>query len=636
MSKPDIGARTRYVTRHRRVLIVGADGADPQIMARLIGEGKLPQLARLCAEGRWGPLRTTFPPVSPVAWMTCLTGVSPAVHGIRDFLIKAQDSYLPTIGLFRVTGGSDGFPVYHSQRAVPTLGEILREAGRTAYILQVPGTFPPPSVQGGLLAGFGMPDLLGTFGVSAWYTTDTASKRAAAPEGAELVHALDPLGSGLWRGWIAGPAEASSSFLLRQDGSRFVLSLEAAGQRPVAVLEPGDWSGWVRVPFSVPGRGLVEGICRFKLVSSGAALSLYRTAVQCTPDHPLYPLSKPPGFSARLADLVGLYATVGMPSDMDGVRRGIVDLDTFTQDAYANWQQQVEMALGLIAERTWDLLFLHLFTIDNAQHLFWKYQDPLHPGYDASLGAVYRTEIERAYRWVDAQIGRLIEQIGDDTTVIVVSDHGGVPIYRLVYLNAWLASGGYLVPREHVQAGQAARLDWDRTRAAMYGTGGIWLNVRGREPRGSVEPGAPYEALRDEIARALLAWRDPETREPVVAQVLRGEQVYGGNMGGGPDLVPALRRGYGLGRGEGLGRVMTGRPLIVPNQSPWSGGHEGPYLPSDAQGVVVLWGPGVQAGDVPARAALCDIAPTVLSLLGMSAPGVMEGHSLLDGTCALA
>lgn len=630
MRKHSPGMSVERLIRHQRVLVIGADGADPQMMARLIDEGKLPHLARLCAEGVWGPLRTTFPPVSPVAWMTCLTGVSPAAHGIRDFLVKSEDSYLPTIGLFRVTAGGDGLPVYHSRRAAVTLGEILAEAGRTAYILKVPGTFPPPSVQGGSLAGFGMPDLLGTFGVSAWYTTDPAGKRAAAPGGEELIHPLEPIGSGLWRGRVAGPAATSSSFVLRRDGNQLVLSLEAEGERPVAVLEPGCWSGWVRLAFRVPRRGPVEGICRFKLLSSGPVLSLYRTAVHCAPDRPLYPLSEPPGFGARLAELVGPYATVGMPSDMDGVRRGVVDLDTFLQDAYANWGQQIEMTLRLMAETSWDLLFTHLFTIDNAQHLFWRYQDPRHPGYDASLGAQYRLEIERAYCWLDTQVGRLTADIDRDTNVIVVSDHGGLPVYRLVHLNAWLAAQGYLAPREQVCAGEAARLDWDRTRAAMFGTGGIWLNVQGREPRGIVPPGAPYEALRSEIAEALLGWRDPQTGDPVVAQVLRGEEVYGTSArSSGPDLIPALRPGYGLQRGEGLGRVIAGMPLIIPNKSLWSGGHEGPYLPSDVQGAVILWGPQVPEGSVLADAALRDIAPTVLSLLGVSAPGTMEGRNLL-------
>ncbi len=614
----------------RRILVIGADGADPQILARLIDEGKAPHLARLCREGTWGPLRTTFPPVSPVAWMTCLTGVSPAAHGIRDFVVKSEDSYLPTIGLYRVTGGSDGLPVYHSRRAAVTLGEILAEAGRTAYILKVPGTFPPPAVQGGTLAGFGMPDLLGTFGVSALYTTDPSAECAGAPEGAELVHPLEPIGKGLWRAWVTGPATTRQSILLERDGSRIVLSLEAEAQRPAAVLAPGDWSGWVRLTFSITGRGPVSGICRFKLLSCGPIVSLYRTAVQCAPDGPLYALSEPLGFSVWLADLVGPYATMGMPSDMDGVRRGVVDLDTFLEDAYTNWEQQIEMTMRLMTGASWDLLFTHLFTVDNAQHLFWKYQDPQHPGYDRSLGARYGREIERAYRWLDAQVGRLLADLPHDTSVVVVSDHGGLPVYRLLYLNAWLAVQGYLEPREQVRAGEAARLDWDRTRAAMFGTGGIWLNVQGREPRGIVLPGAPYEALRGEIAEALLAWRDPQTGEPVVVEVLRGEEVYGGTArSSGPDLIPVLRPGYGLGRGEGLGRVIAGRPLVEVNESPWSGGHEGPYRPADVPGIAILWGPQVPEGSALAGAALCDIAPTVLSLLGLGIPGAMEGRDLL-------
>ena len=613
-----------------RVLVIGADGADPRILARLIDDGKLPHLARLCTEGTWGPLRTTFPPLSPVAWMTCLTGVGPAVHGIRDFLVKSEDSYLPTIGLFRVTGGSGGLPSYHSRRAATTLGEILAEAERTAYILKVPGTFPPPAVQGGILAGFGMPDLLGTFGVSALYTTDPSGRRAAAPEGAELVHPLEPVGKGLWRARVAGPATTSQSILVRRNGSQVVLSLETEAQRPIAVLERGDWSGWVRLTFGVSGRGPVSGICRFKLLSCAPVASLYRTAVQCAPESPLYPLSEPWGFSARLADLVGPYATVGMPSDMDGVRRGVVDLDTFLEDAYANWEQQIEMTLGLMAGTSWDLMFTHLFTIDNAQHLFWSYQDPRHPGYDASLEARYGREIERAYRWLDAQLGRLLANLAQDTNVIVISDHGGLPVYRLLYLNGWLAAQGYLAPREQVQPGAAARLDWDRTRAAMFGTGGIWLNVQGREPRGIVPPGAPYEALRGEIAEALLAWRDPQNGEPVIAEVLRGEAVYGTSARvSGPDLIPALRPGYGLGRGEGLGRVVADRPMIEANDSPWSGGHEGPYRPSDVSGLAILWGPQVPQGCALADAALHDIAPTVLSLLGVGIPGAMEGRDLL-------
>ncbi len=611
-----------------RVLIVGADGADPKIVSRLLAENKLPHIARLCKRGTWGPLRTTFPPVSPVAWMTCLTGVPPARHGIRDFVTKSVDTYLPTVGLYTVRSGRDRLPVYTSRRAAITLGEWLSEAGRIAYVLKVPATFPPMPTRGGTLAGFGMPDLIGTFGVSAWYTTDPDGKRALAPQGKDLVQPLALLDSHTWSGQIAGPARSACSFYLRRSQGEVLLTLGEGGQ-PVAVLSPGDWSGWVRLSFDVSGVGPVAGICRFRLVSLGPVVELYRTAVQCTPKAPLYALTEPAGFGARLEGLVGPFATLGMPSDMDGVRRGVVDLDTFLGDAYANWEQQVEMTLHLAADPSWDLLVSHLFTLDNVQHLFWHHQDPAHPAHDPEQAQRYGDEIERAYRWMDAQVGRLVEAIGPDTNIAVVSDHGGVPINRLVYLNAWLQSQGYLAPRETVNAGEAARLDWDRTRAAMFGTGGIWLNVQDREPRGFVPPGPPYEALCDEISKRLLAWCDPDSGKPVVKQVLRGIEVLGADaLDTGPDLIPAFHIGYGLGRGEGLGRVMTGREIVEPNTSGWSGGHEGPYLPADVPGVGIWAGPGIAAGNSTEGAGLVDVAPTVLRLLGMDVPGTMSGRSL--------
>jgi predicted AlkP superfamily phosphohydrolase/phosphomutase len=314
---------------------------------------------------------------------------------------------------------------------------------------------------------------------------------------------------------------------------------------------------------------------------------------------------------------------------MDGVRRKVVDLDTFLEDAYRNWDQQVEMTLRLAQDPSWDLLVTHLFTVDNVQHLFWHCQDERHPAHSPQLARCYGDQVERAYRWLDAQLGKLLACVDERTTVIIVSDHGGAPVYEHVYLNAWLQERGYLVPRETTGPGLAARLNWDRTRAAMFGTGGIWINVQGRDPRGIVPPGAPYEALCREIAGALLDWRHGETGGPVVTQVLRGQEVFGPQARhSGPDLVPALRVGVGLGRGEGLGRVMAGRSLIEPNLSAWTGGHEGPYLPSAVPGLCIICGPGVPSGASLGQAGLEDIAPTVLHLLGAGGPAGMEGRSL--------
>ncbi len=613
-----------------RVVIVAADGADPDIFARLIKAGQLPTLSRLGAEGTWGRLETTFPPLSPVAWMTCMCGVSPSRHGIRDFVVKKPRSYLPDIGLFHVQKGQDRIPVYKSRRRAPTLGELLGEAGHSAYVLKVPGLFPPPPTNGGTLSGFGMPDLLGTFGLSAWYTTDPEGKRASSTEGEKLIKPLTQEGRGMWQGVIPGPANSKCAFTVRASGGSVELTLEAkAASRPIW-LTAGEWSGWLRMPFIVPGRGMVEGMCRFKLVSVGRSIELYRTAVQCVPDAPLFPLDAPPGFGAWLMKQVGPFATIGMPSDMDGVRRGVVDQETFLEDAYHNWERQVEMTLHLLSDPSWDVLVSHFFTIDNVQHLFWHYQDPLHPAHDPAMALRFGGEVERAYLWLDRQVERILAHLPPRTTFLLISDHGCKPVYRLLYLNAWLRSRGYLASGDADATGGALRVDWEHTRAAMFGTGGIWINLQGREPCGVVPPGAPYEALRRELRDSLLALRDPHGGGPVVKAVLNGEDVYGPEaLTDGPDLVVALQPGYGLGRGEGTGRVIPGHPMPVPNHSAWSGGHEGPYLPADIAGMYLFWGDRIPAGAEIGPASLADIAPTVLTAMGVKSPPTMEGRPLL-------
>lgn len=602
-------------TIHRsRVLIIAADGADPGIAARLMSEGQMPHLTALCRRGVWGPLQTTFPPVSPAAWMTCLSGVSPADHGIHDFVIKARGSYHPDIGLFEARQGASPIPLYTSRRTAPTLTETLARHGKKGYLLQVPATFPPPPT-GYVLAGLGMPDLAGTFGMSAWYTTDAAAKRAAAPEGGDWVQPLKPVGGNVWSGEIFGPASASLPFLLYRQGERMTLSLQTGAAQDDATLAVGEWSGWLRPVFNVPQLGAIPGLCRFKLIADGPTVELYRTPVQCAPDLPLFPLCEPARLSIWLQKQIGPFATIGMPADLDGVRRGVVDHETWLQDAYFNWDRQVAMALRLMAEPDWDLLMLHLFTLDNVQHLFWHTWDERHPAHPSNTPG-RRGEIERAYRWIDEQIGRLAAAAGPDTTLMVISDHGGLPIYRQVYINAWLRLQGHLSPLDDDTPGRAIRIDWARTRAAMLGTGSIWLNVQGREPQGIVPPGVPYESLRQEIRQHLLNWHDPDTAQPIVENVLSGEDVFGRPARRhGPDLVLALYPGYGLGRGESIGQVMSGRSLVSDNLTAWSGGHEGPYLPHHVPGLGVFCGPGFENATWPAEIGLQDIAPAVLYIL---------------------
>jgi predicted AlkP superfamily phosphohydrolase/phosphomutase len=611
--------RTR---KNRRILVIGADGADPAILQQLMDAGQLPHLARLRTRGVYAPLLTTFPPVSPVAWTSFLTGVSPAHHGVHDFVTKASGVYRPTLGMFTVRAGQHGLPTYHSRRQAPTLGQMLTAAGRRSFTLRVPGDFPPDPVNGGVLAGLGMPDIVGSFGTSALYSTapDEMEVRAGARS---QVKPLRPAADGWLHGELDGPARTVAPLRCRVEGPR--LHVAAA---PEAVLTVGQWTDWLPVTFSLPNGAPAEGIYRLKLVHlSGEAVELYRTPIQCTPHAPLYPLTAPAELAPRLAEALGLFATLGLPADQSGLQQRLISPETFVESADHAWDEQAVIVHHLLVGEEWDLFIAHYFAIDNAQHMFWRAMDPAHPAHDPVEAVRWGDEIARAYRWVDQQAGELLSLLDDDVTVIVVSDHGGTPIYRWFYLNAWLRSEGYL----HAAPGgqDKTRLDWTRTRACGFGTGGIFLNVRDRERQGLVAPGDEYEALRDELSARLLALTDPENGGPVVKAVLRGEEIYPGvKPGVVPDLLLALVPGYGLGRGEALGRI-GGQAVFKTNRTWWSGGHEGPYLPEDISGLLLMAGPGIPPGVELNAPRIIDVAPTILHLLGVAVPSHIEGQSLL-------
>jgi len=205
---------------------------------------------------------------------------------------------------------------------------------------------------------------------------------------------------------------------------------------------------------------------------------------------------------------------------------------------------------------------------------------------------------------------------------MVVSDHGVAPIDRWVHLNAWLREAGYLV------ADGDGRIRWEATRAFCLGYGGIYLNVRGRDPRGIVEEERDGAALGVEIANRLLAWRDPATGQSVVESVRpRQSRFCGPHVWLLPDLSVTLRRGYALGRRDARGEAPAGVPVIEENTGRWRAGHEGPHEPERVAGIWLAAGPGIPPRQ-RADARIVDIAPTALRLLGLEPPADMDGRPL--------
>jgi predicted AlkP superfamily phosphohydrolase/phosphomutase len=339
-------------------------------------------------------------------------------------------------------------------------------------------------------------------------------------------------------------------------------------------------------------------------------------------------------------------------------------------------RRRTEIAAYLLDREAWDCFFVHFGETDTVAHHFWAFHDAGSPRHDApgvAEAAGLGQAIHTVYRAVDRAVGELVAHAGEGATVAIVSDHGsGGTGEGVIHLNRWLAEQGWLRfarpgPGERAtarlkQLGLAlpspvqewafrgplrrlvgrlesgvrlAGIDWAATRAFSEEVNtlpGIWLNVRGREPEGTVAPGSEYERLRMAIVERLAAWRNPATGEPVMARAWRREELYHGPaVADAPDVVlePAPDRGYAYtflssgGRpGEALRSLGPGERLGAKG-----GSMNGSHRP---EGVCLLAGAGVRRGARLAGARIVDVAPTLLCLLGEPVPGDLDGRVLAE------
>ena len=199
--------------------------------------------------------------------------------------------------------------------------------------------------------------------------------------------------------------------------------------------------------------------------------------------------------------------------------------------------------------------------------------DPKHPEYDAALATQNGSAISDFYQQLDQVLGEVLPKLDNHTTLLVLSDHGFAPYYRSFNLNTWLLNNGYIKRKPHANSDSSepfANIDWSQTRAYGLGLNGLYINLRGRESKGIVEPGSAAETLASEIQNKLLAVRDSKTNQPVITRVSAASEVYQGPYArSGPDLLVGYNRGYRAGWKTILGAFPAEE--LEDNNNPWSG-----------------------------------------------------------------
>jgi predicted AlkP superfamily phosphohydrolase/phosphomutase len=231
-------------------------------------------------------------------------------------------------------------------------------------------------------------------------------------------------------------------------------------------------------------------------------------------------------------------------------------------------------------------------------------------------------------------VGLFLRRARDNrTTLLVVSDHGFSSFRKAVNINTWLVRNGYMTlsRQDPVRDRNLEDLfgrgtfwpnvDWSKTRAYALALGQIYVNMKGRESRGIVAPGAEAAALKKELIERFTALKDPDTGERVVRKVYTREDLYQGPyFSEAPDLVVGFEEGYRVSWQTSLGGIPP--EVIEPNERRWSADHCS-VDPAQVEGIFLSNRP-VDA----ATARIEDLAPSVLTKLGVVPPADMDGHPL--------
>ena len=515
-----------------RVVVLGFDGVDAQIVQQMLAAGRLPNLSALKGRGGYSPLVPTVPAQTPVSWATFSTGLDPGGHEIFDFLKRDPSDLVPTfavaeeasapfllgrtnaivfavaafvllfaagalvsrlarrrvlLALFAVLALAGGCAVYAGTRAwIPNERPVVRNnrrgttfwseaGGRPATVMRMPVTFPPETFpQGRLLSGLGVPDLSGRIGKPAYYTSDPFF---APREGNDFSIELVRLGSNTGRqvAKISGPPGKPFG---REGTIDLPMTLTVstrrdrltieAGTEPVE-LAVGQWSDWVSLVFRINPVIAVHGYARFHLQSVAPEIGLYLSPIQFDPAR------LPPGFAlSSPADFAReLLDRFGRYKTMGwAIDTWSIQSGTLPEDAFLEdvvaTAGQERRMLAALLKEGGRLLVHYFEFPDRVAHVFWRFRDPQHPAYDARLATRYGDAVEKSYETMDSIVGETMPALAPSDILLVLSDHGFATWRRSVNYNSWLVENGYLA-----LSGGARRKNLE----ALFSRGQFWESV---------------------------------------------------------------------------------------------------------------------------------------------------------------
>ncbi|MCD6083295.1 alkaline phosphatase family protein [Candidatus Aerophobetes bacterium] len=609
--------------RPKRTVLIGLDGVSSEFALRMVKEGKLPNLKRLIDEGTLAPYcLSSLPTSTPENWTTIATGAWNGTHQVMSFQVFQPENLK---GRWVA-----GYTSKESQAEF--IWDAAERAGKKCILIKYPASWPPTIKRGIQVCGCHVRPCVHQLDNSHLFSTESYPKSIPVTlkpaEGWKNIPSshLVPLSGCLTfpKGEkVTSPEKAtlSTPLCLSTEEKKFYLLIYAAsGQgydrviisrsrdaaRKVAELRPGEWSNWLKEDFLTED-GKKRGTFRFKLEElspDAKKLKIYSTQVMNSEE-----FTFPSSLSQELTEKVGPFITDMGWEGLGHAGRSYdwISEKTFLElsDYQNNWL--AECAIYLTKNKEWDLCFLQSHCVDCANHYCIDKADPL-VNEDEKEAKYYLEFLENLHQSQDKMIGKIMENMDENTLIIVISDHGGIASVSDVSIDLLelLEKEGLLTTVEDPTT-HSKKLDLSRSKVYPAGTVFINVNLKGRDRYGIVEK-EDYESIREKVIQVLQRYIEPKTGENPFSLVLRREDarmlgLYGEKIG---DVLFAFKAKFGGVHGTQLSTAK------------WGIGSMGSLL--------VMSGPGIRRGyELKRNVWLVDIVPTICYLLDIPVPKDTEG-----------
>jgi len=333
-----------------------------------------------------------------------------------------------------------------------------------------------------------------------------------------------------------------------------------------------------------------------------------------TPDTETTEYTYPPELKQEIKELMGGTYNVDVPNFRTDDKLPLL------AQIYNMTEQRFLLFDHLITTRPWDFAMMVVMGTDRIHHGFWKYIDKKHPRFQP--GHKLERSMLRYYKFIDHEIAKLLEKVPKSTAVMVVSDHGARADEGCISINDWLMREGWMKLKEPISKItqlKHAPIDWSQTKA--WGWGGyysrIFLNVKGREPEGIIEP-EDFEKEREVLREAIMNIPDHEGR-PLKHFILTPEEAFPGaeDVSHAPDLIVYLGDlGWRATQSIGYENIHQFESELGPDHAM----HDrfGIYIHNDPNALI-------EGGKELQGLQLMDVAPTILNHFNIEIPSDWEG-----------